>query len=288
MTRKRFKSPLRIDRKPSCGFYLDPNRDVKLHDFSEGKTYGIIEVAMQIHNLSYYQAISFIKNDLKFTHRSEQRLNNTLHVYNGVPAKIDVKFRKFTKTDENYWGQYGLTEDYLRNFDVYSVGKLWLNKNLYYEYHHSNPAYGYYFGGDEWKIYFPYSKENRFLSNTRVLQGYNKLPKTGKELVLQKSYKDVICMSKFGIPAVAKQSESNLWTEEEIKDLTNRFDTVISLYDNDNTGRKFALRIYKNHNIYPLFITDDKAKDFSDFVAVYGDEGATDLIKKAREFIETN
>jgi DNA primase len=124
----------------------------------------------------------------------------------------------------------------------------------------------------------------RFMCEATCLQGYNKIPKEGNNLIITKSYKDVMTLYNFGIAAVAPQAESQIINEEQYIDFSKRFKNVYSMYDFDLTGIRSANKMRKLYNIQPLFLTNGRFNSFN-----YGSKDPSDFVEKEgpQEFIKT-
>jgi len=137
-------------------------------------------------------------------------------------------------------------------------------------------CFAYIFADNSVKAYFPERENYRFISNSRWIQGLEYLDDP-KLLVITKSFKDVVCLSLFGIQAIAMQGESVLppaW-------LVNKYNCVY-LADNDAPGKRAAVLIRKKYNIpialFPQEYREMGIKDFSDAYKVLGHEFLQDLL----------
>jgi DNA primase len=165
---------------------------------------------------------------------------------------------------------------------------LWLNGTIIYKYRDTDPAYSYYFGNGLYKIYFPFRKEKRFITNTNsgILQGFDQLPETYDFLIITKALKDVMCLNSLGVPAVAPQAEGNIIPKELIQLLKPRFNNIYSLLDFDYAGIKSANRLRREENIEALFLTNGRfntlnygAKDPAEYLKINGVDNTMNLIK---------
>jgi hypothetical protein len=168
-----------------------------------------------------------------------------------------------------------------------------LNGKLVYVYDEKNPAIAYYFGkdnagNDKWKIYYYKNRKFRFIGNTNRINGWIQIPKKGRFLVITKSMKDVMCLSRFSIPAVSMQAETQIPYDYIIEELQSRYDEIFTLFDFDLTGVRSANKIRKLYGIKPLFLTNGRFgsrdfgyKDFSDYLQANGIESAYELISEA-------
>jgi hypothetical protein len=276
---KKFCSPLRKDRYPTCNFFITRQGVLWLKDHSGHFAGNCFDLVMFMYNVEFYDALMLIAKDFRLIDKNIDKIYQPKTFIKRVQekAKIEIVRRNWNNYDKEFWKPFGLTSSDLHSFRVCPVQFIWLNGNLIYTYNANDPAYGYVFTKEDIKIYFPYRKEARFLCNTNILQGIDKLPERGKLLCVTKSYKDVMVMHKLEIPSVAPQSETQGLTKEQFESLSKRFDDIISLYDFDLTGVRTANSMRKEFGIEPFFLTNGRfksenfgVKDISDYVKFYG------------------
>jgi len=282
-----FISPLRRDKSPTCAFQYYGNI-LRYYDNRPGEFCGdAISFVMYLKKLSYQEALLDIYNTLKST-TSYHLLNNKNNktqiarlsfVDKKKGAEIRVNFKEFSNKELEYWQQYGIGLEVLQKFNIHSCKHLYVKNN---EGNFVNCIRGeemcflYIFSDTSVKAYFPERKEYRFISNSRSIQGIEYI-NDPKLLVITKSYKDVVCLSLFGIQAVAMQGESVLppaW-------LVNKYNCLY-LADNDNAGKRAAILIRKKFNIpvllFPKEYREMGIKDFSDAYKILGHEYLQDLL----------
>lgn len=291
-----FRSPIRKDNRPTCSFFRNSKGELIFKDFGTGQYLNCFEVVKTIYNCDYFTALNIIANDFNIVHSSIFQKNpgkinsNFTKLETKETAKIQVEIQDFTDLELKWWGKYGITPEILKHFNVYSCKHVFLNGQLVAKSQQHCPIFGYYGGKIQengkktelWKCYFPLRKSYRFLGNypAKKFQGYDKLPKKGKLCVITKSQKDVMALYAYGIPACAPNSEVIIPPEAIVNDLTNRFEYVFVLWDNDQTGITFLNKIKKQYPQLKCLVIPRKleAKDFSDLRAKYG-------FKKTKEFI---
>ena len=192
-----FKSPLRADNNPTCSFYRNKSGDIILKDFS-GAFYGnFINVVMYKFGLTYYRALKQIATDFGYIKSPKYKKNpkpvviSTNEFKESKEANIQVEIQDFSKEELDWWMQFGITEEILKKFRVFSCKTVFLNGNFFTSATKNCPIFGYYRGKNEnetelWRIYFPFHKKHelRFLSNWKsfLLQGSKQLPKEGELL----------------------------------------------------------------------------------------------------------
>lgn len=287
---KLYKSPLRGDKKPTCSFHRSKS-GLKFKDFGINKSYSFIDVVMERYNLSYYKALRFIAKDIGL-------IDDVIHIPTKPLVKYDnskiestnkclleVTIKDFSKEELEWWKTYNITLDILKEFNVFSLKAVFINKKLSSISSKKQPIYGYFFGKenglDLWKIYFPFREKYRFLLNNSIIQGFKQIQGVyGDFIIITKSYKDVISMRSFGIYAIAPQSESVILDEELVAYLKDHFKHIIFNADWDRTGKLFMINNRRKYGGLCLTFSnrDFWEKDFSDNVAKFGPEKIKILI----------
>lgn len=290
-------SPLRDDKSPTCSFFKNKNGDLIFKDFS-GSFYGnFIDVVKYKYDCSYYMALQIIANDFGIIKRPDLIRNpkpikeSTAVFKDSGPSKIQIEVQPFSKEELNWWNKYGITDNILKKFQVYSCKSVFLNGHYLTSPTTRQKIYGYYRGKDIdgtelWRIYFPGRKSFKFISNWKasMLQGYKQLPKDGDLLVVTKSLKDVMVLHALGITAVAPCSENLFISESQLLKLKARFKKIVAFYDNDLAGISNMNKIKKQFGIPCLWIPRKyNAKDISDFYEKYGKTKTIDLINEAQK-----
>lgn len=299
--RNHFRSPIRKDENPTCSFTWK-NGKLLFRDWSELKAKDCFNIVEELYNVDFYTALEIVAKDFGLTNSDPRKglekkdtysVENFKRQKNNEKSIIEVKRQSLTKDNIDYLNSYHLTKKIINYYNVYSPRNVWLNGRLFYTYTKDKPALAYYFGIDEqgrqkWKIYFYRSKDSwRFIGNTNRINGWVQIPESGKYLIITKSLKDVMCLARFKIPAIAMQSETQVPYDYIIDNLKNRFENIYTLMDFDYTGIRIACTIRRLYDINPLFFTDGtlgspnfKYKDFSDYLQGKGVNKTKNLIKK--------
>ena len=285
-------SPLRNDHKPTCSFHRGKNGQLMFHDFGTGFHENFIGVVMEIHKCTYSEALRIIAEDFGYVSKSSNRKEIKVKISNvkleeKPETLIQITPRKFTENELKWWKEFGISQDTLKKYKVFSCDSVFLNGNYFGSPTTKSSMFGYYCGkknGSElWRIYMPQRKTYRFLSNTgkEFIQGSKQLPEKGDILVITKSMKDVMSLYEMGIPAIAPCSEVLFISNQQLKKLKERFKNIIVVYDNDSTGLNSMKRIKKEYPDLRFFWIPRsfKAKDVSDFIKKYG-------IQKTKEYVE--
>lgn len=286
---KLFCSELRNDKNPTCAI-LFKKSDLFYKDFKFSDQLNCFSYVKAKYNVSFNDALAIINSDFNL---GLINMYNSIYNINTATTKMPIIYNKdylefkekeftiiqvvkrgFNINDKKYWfDNYNISSEDLNKAKIFPLQEFWIN-GIYYK--ASNLCYGYYFGLDSnnnelWKIYQPYSKI-KWLSNvsTSVFQGYDLLPDTGDLLIITKSWKDILVLSKLNIYSIAPQSEGSKIYEEFINSLKQRFKKIIILYDNDSTGKRNALELSNLYAISYIFVPEEfKVKDCSDYVKKY-------------------
>ena len=290
------RSPLRKDNNPTCSFYRNKSGTLIFKDFATGQYLNVFGVVQTIFHCSYYEALKIIANDFNIQNNEVDRHINTItpvRIKEKGISKIQVEVQEFSKQELKWWGKFGISEEILHHFDVYSCKHVFLNGNLLAESQSHCPIFGYYGGKIQqnkekielWRCYFPMRKNSyRFITNwpSKKIQGYTQLPKNSKLLVITKSMKDVMCLYSCGITACAPNSENLFISEVILENLKSRFKYIVIIYDSDRPGKYNMAKIRREHPelIYTFIPNKYKSKDISDFYKDYGREKTLQLINK--------
>lgn len=263
-----FRSPLRVDRRPTCRFYRSRNGKLVLHDFA-GYFHGdCFDLVQKIKQCTYHQALSDIAKSFKIIEGApRQPIPTNIVIGPKAVCKIRINEMDWDQQHMDWWLEYGVDIELLKKYKVVPVRQIWLNDYLYYNrdfVKKKEVVFAYQFGGYDYKIYFPQRSEKRFLhNNPDIIQGWNQLPQSGDFVVITKAMKDVICLRMFGIPAVAPMAETSIVTDSVLDILKEGFTKVFALYDRDRVG-KIALINLRSRGVTPLLMPKGTTKDFAD------------------------
>lgn len=290
-SKKLVTSCLRNDNHVTVGYYKSKSGILYMHDFATNEHIDCWNLVMKKFNVNYYSALKIIAQDFNLIESSNIVKSKPLMVESlkeTESSKIQVQIKEFSEEELNWWNQFGITQKYLKKYHVYSIQNVFLNGELKFVSSSTCPIYGYYFGKDKnheekWKIYFPMRKEFRFLNNVnkKTLQGYKQLPKNGDLLVVTKSMKDVIALNRFGIAAVAPNSETLFVNEKQLEEFKSRFKYILVMYDNDRPGlHNMWLIRKKNPDLNYYFLPFYLSKDFTDSIKLVGVDNMKDYVNE--------
>lgn len=262
--------------------------------------------------------ITFTFKDIFYGQEKDINLINEINT--GIVAikhkkpNIELVVRNWNEYDKEYWGKFGVPLQYLNINFIYPVEQYYINRKINpepkYFYNANDPCYGYCLGQDRSgvyniKLYFPNRNKTvtRFITNCNHLEGIYNLDKTDYDIiVITKSTKDRVSLgaailrinSLYG--GVDKKVGVINIPHETYKLRQNEFDwlkgklsdrgKIISLMDNDSTGKHEAIWLRNNYQITPLLIPVIYcAKDFAELVSKHKFDEVVNLIKQTINYI---
>ena len=228
---------------------------------------------------------------------------------------IELVVRAWNENDKKYWEQFGVPLQFLNLNFIYPVEQYYINRKINpepkYYYRSNDPCYGYCLGQDRngiynIKLYFPNRKKNitRFITNCNHLEGIYNLDRSDYDyIVITKSTKDRVSIGanvrhiislygqdKIGTVGVIniphetyrlRQNEYD-WLKSKLKDTGK----IVSLMDNDRTGKLESIWLRNNYNIIPVIIPKGLcAKDFAELASKTDTNNLYVLIIRAINYI---
>ncbi len=282
---KCYQSVLREDNNFSTGFYLSNNGHLVYNDFATGAKLDCVAFVAAKFGVNYYKAADIIAVDfglvegLKTSHREAKIIKRKPLAKQERIIKILAK--DFSARDKEYWAQYGVTIQELKDNFVYSVAGLLIN-DWEVPVEESEVRFAYLIKDGErhaLKIYSPYSKEWKWVGNQLMtdLFGINDLPHMSKTLLICKSNKERIIAKKLFTDVIAIQAENTgAITKKIVEQLRLQYSRIIYFGDNDVAGLKFIeymKEIGCEAYHFPVeFLTKFLIKDIGDFTQKWGVE----------------
>lgn len=130
---------------------------------------------MEKFQCSFSKALQIIGNDFGIIHNDNLVVNKPALEYTGSKLDtqnntlIQVEIQDFSEAELKWWGSYGITEETLKKFNVFSCKNIFLNGNLFYIGNGVQKVFGYYGGTregiEQWRLYWPGRTKYKFLSN---------------------------------------------------------------------------------------------------------------------------
>ena len=278
---KPFKSPFRNDSTPSFSITLN-NTWLKLmwKDFGTGEAGDCFKLVSKLKKISYPEAIQQVACDFGLIKGScivtKKQISEAREFKDKFTKEylIQVDIRPYTKQELAYWNQYGINKEDLKEYDIYSIGSMWVNKKKVPD--ATYLRFGYYFPeSDRWKIYSPETPNFKWFGNVsnRELEGHIKF-QGARPIIITKSRKDRIILSKLYPYVLSAQNESEAAIPVDFDTLLNKFPAKYCWFDSDEPGKaankKLNYRGYKWINIPNNLYTEYRLKDPGDVIKFFG------------------
>lgn len=272
--------------------------------------------------------ITFTFKDIFYGKEKDINMINDINIaINNIKHKkpiIELVVRNWNNRDVAYWKQFNVDIATLNINFVYPVDQYYINRKVNpepkYYYDDADPCYGYNLGIDRnniynIKLYFPKRKKgtNRFITNCNHLEGIYNLNRNDYDIiVLTKSTKDRLSLSctirqAMSIYGGVKINETDTMASikigfiniphETYKLRQNEYDwlksksingSIVSLMDNDRTGKVESLWLKRNYNIEPFLINQKyNSKDFAELVHNIPIDNIYHLIINAIRYIKS-
>lgn len=254
----RYTSPCREDNSPGCRLEERPDGSILFLDFGagSGKTHrNCFRLVMDTYNVHYREALKLICNHFGLITdansyepiKAKPKVNNSSidTPYNTI---IDFIPREINKKDKLFWSQFLIYPQHLIEDNTQMVGEITIDSS---KGRRSFKPFNQCYALDlkhHVKLYMPYNNPKyKWITNADENDIGNiwNLPSTGKEVIIQKSYKDhrVLRNVDFGLNVCWTQNEGCIPHPMILKDLTERFEVMTIFYDNDEAGRLAALKL---------------------------------------------
>lgn len=283
--KKKYHSPFSTDKTPSLCFFGDQTSGkIIFKDFSTGRSGDCFKFVQDLNNLNFFEALVKIDEDFGLGLKSHSRPVFKIHKVEKPSIHKQAKLiqvipKIYTNEDLSYWGNYQITEEELHRKNVYSVDKLYMNKQLIPS-KKDELRFAYEF--DEFlKIYTPFSLEYKWISScpNDYMSGFDDIKAKvyagtqDKRLIISKSVKDEIVLSKFFKDVCSTQNESSASINSENMQYIFRGyqpENVYIAYDNDEAGVEastyYTKRYGFNYVNVPKIFRREGIKDWSDLV----------------------
>jgi hypothetical protein len=238
-------APYRKDRNPSFGIFQSKGGQLMWKDLARGDSGDVFKLLELLLNSSFFEVLQDVDRSmnlgLSFQPTGEKIQYQLYKNYENLPKETCLLQRiiqPYTYADKQYWSNGHVSKKTLEYLEILSTFKLFYNRQLMWKYSDNNPIYSWQLE-NKLKAYRPLesNQKRKWITNyTQEIQGLNKIPAKGDILIVTKSMKDIAVYYEIGIPAIAPQSEHIIISEEIIQDLSNRYNTIITNFDNDEAG----------------------------------------------------
>lgn len=284
---KVYLNHLRGDRSTPAFSIKEYDGNLYHTDFANSDWRGdCFSLVQQIYNCDFKGALHIIDKDFGLG-LSGGVVHERKDVITWKPPKIiekkktliQVTPKRFTKRELDFWGRFELGLDDIRhdkNVITHSIKDLYINKQKV-NIPEGELAFGYLFDDQYWKIYMPYSKDMKWISNVPIttMYGLSNI-KNCKKALVTKSAKDYYVCKKFLTSCTAgTQNESNVAISDvNIEYLLNNSELCYLIFDNDyvgvETSKFYNSKGLKYWNVPKRYLHKHNITDPSGLVETYG------------------
>lgn len=260
-------SPFRKDKTPGAFFTQREDSTIIFVDYAEklrgGNTHRTcFRGVMDLYNTSLQGAIIIICKEFGLSSDISDYDNvvstNNYDYSQQDKRETEIEYVKKipTKEDKIFWSQWLITMPQFESDNNFCVKNYTIRK---YKVSHFSPyKYCYVFDFlDKKKIFNPMGNPKyKWISNCDEdnIGNFDNLPPTGKQLIIQKSYKDhrVLRNLDMNLNVIWFQNEGCIPSIDILKNLSDRFEEIIIFYDNDLGGVTAARRLRDVFNMLRL------------------------------------
>lgn len=306
-------SPFREDNNPGCWFEIDLNTNkLRFTDFADTRVINGVKMSnidcfdsvMVYFGLpNFYKTLEFIKARLIDGKSVKHDIVHKIYKKPKKKVKKRVKIlmntRDFIIKDKIFWeNRYGISKQNLIDDKVFPIKKFKLfdTKTGDHMFRTDDIAYAYTeFESGNKKIYRPKKKgSRRFITNCSAedVGGMNTSIKSGRLLIITKSYKDYRVLRNLGLNVRWLQNEGMFPTGDAFWNLITSFDKVVVFFDNDEAGIKASYdlvelinftEINKASSLYlPTDLLSKGISDPSDLVHKRNQQELINFLKHSR------
>lgn len=258
---KNVSAPWRKDDNPSLRL-KSRGGVVYYTDYGGDQSHGnAIDFLMYIRGITFTQALKEIKKGYigkVTTWEKKKSTSKELIIY-------EFDSQPFSKEHHKYWNKYYLSEDFVKEGDIYAVKNWAINKKKQLI-GDCELVFGYVFK-DLWgedtglrkilRIGTCVEKKDKWrtnIPNNQLWYGYKYIGKEIDKLFIAKSNKDALINMYHTIPSMATQSENDVILAQNIPKLLTICSNLILNFGSDPQGTQASINVSKEFNL-PWFNT---------------------------------
>lgn len=264
-------SIFRREKTPSMHvYYNDSKNEWYYKDFSSGNGGNLIQLIQDMYQLNPSAAMSKLITDYNdyIISNGEFKIQN---FKSGSRYKVtDYVRRQWFTQDQEYWVPFGIGSDLLEKYNIKPLKEYTMTKDDEQLTIRNSNIYGFFRSdGTLYKIYQPKLKKKKFIKVTDYTQGLDQLKYDRPYLVICSSLKDAMCLTLFGfnIEVIAPDSENSIIKPSVINLMKDKYEKIITIFDNDDAGKAAILKYQTLYNIPGAVL--EMEKDIADSVYVH-------------------
>lgn len=252
------KSLVTRDSNPSLCFFCKDRR-YYWKDFSSGKGGDAVDFVVYCDSKYRSVVISKIISDYeRFIQDKRFYKIEDYQIYS--KRKFFPKAVTFEKEHEDFWSEGKISINSLLRFNIFALNGYVMKSDECTK--SSNKfCFGFYCKDGLYQIYQPKESKAKYLTvNSGYLIGSEQLNFKSDTCAIISGLKDIAAISELKLDCeyVAPNSESIILKSSTIDLLKYKYKNIVSILDNDNTGKKMMMMYKKVYGINPVIINLEK------------------------------
>ena len=246
---KNISNPFQAEKQETPSFNIFPTMGTgewRYKDFATGDDGSCFDLVMKLFNLSFSEALQKINSDLTLLVDATQEPIKSNRQLAQEVTKFEIKRKPFNDAEKGFWLKFGTDEQTLKRFNVSSLEEFSTTSKMGNPYttRSSSDKFIFAYENENWvKLYKPLDEKKykfQYLGTKEqgFIFGWKQLPENGELLIITGGEKDVMTLAAKGFNAITLNSETATLPKNIVDGLKLRFNTILVLYDNDETGLK--------------------------------------------------
>jgi len=277
---KNISNPFQAEKQETPSFNIFPTMGTgewRYKDFATGDDGSCFDLVMKLFNLSFSEALQKINSDLTLLVDATQEPIKSNRQLAQEVTKFEIKRKPFNDAEKGFWLKFGTDEQTLKRFNVSSLEEFSTTSKMGNPYttRSSSDKFIFAYENENWvKLYKPLDEKKykfQYLGTKEqgFIFGWKQLPENGELLIITGGEKDVMTLAAKGFNAITLNSETATLPKNIVDELKLRFNTILVLYDNDETGLKQSNILAVAHGLHRLVLPtlQNNGKDISDYFA---------------------
>lgn len=252
-------SPIRNENRPSFKIKQSSTSGIYIgKDYTSGEIYTPITLVQKIYHLNFSEALNKIASDFNLQPKIKEyskfiETNYKAKLQEPEDLLYEFEEMRFQKTHHEYWNKGELTEDFLRNNNIYAASKFSINKKIIeipdnqmcFVYIPKDLPYG---KLKILRIGVPIEDKWRTNISNFYLWDYSNYTKKVEKLIVCKSRKDEMIMKLLGYNTISVQSENWQILDINMEKIYNICDKPIILFGSDKDGVNKCKIVQQKYN----------------------------------------
>lgn len=277
---KNISNPFLAEKQETPSFNIFPamkTGEWRYNDFATDDNGSCFDLVMRLNNLTFPETLNKINSDFVLMLDAEQTPTRLTRPMVKEVLGYEVKKKPFNEAELSFWLKFGINAEILQRFNVFSLEEFSTTSKTGnpYTVRSNSEKFIFAYENANWvKLYKPLDeKKYKFqylgTKEPNYIFGWQQLPENSEMLIITGGEKDVMALAAKGFNAISLNSETAKLDISIVNELKLRFNKIVVLYDNDDTGLKQSNILSVTHGLHRLVLPTipNNGKDISDFFA---------------------